>query len=228
MKEGGLIMRHNAQIMLFLVTVALASMSASGGGVQQRQLTASQLGPDPFFGAPESLGALVKQVPAAVVAEIVGTDELQFEEVAAPRTTKLSVRGYATYRAIIREVAFNKMEQGPPLAVGSEVVFRQHVGREGAAAFTARQIPVDFGDECLLFLWLQPHGWDILNWHLQFKRSLANPTVAEGLGQAGHKTFLSAQWLGSAVPFAMSADEVMPYWTSLVGEVKRLGNQPPQ
>lgn len=217
-------MRRFALIALIAGTATLVTVDAAITPMTRKtQSRVYQLGPDPLFAAPDSLAKLVKDAPAAVIAEIVGPGELKLEEVAVPHSTKLSVFGYATYRASIRDVVYNRLQgDAPPLSVGSEIEFTQHVGRESAEAFIAKQIPVDPGDECLLFLWHRPHGWGILAWPLQFRKSQTIQGAAEGLGQPGAMTFLGTEWLGGSVPFAFDAGVVMPDWEGLVREVRRL------
>jgi len=220
-------MRLFVLVSVIAATVAPVTVGASmSRGNQEKQFSIAQLGPDPFRVAPNSLETLVKDVPAAVIADIVGPGELKFEETIVPHATKPSVFGYATYRAIIRDVLFTRAQrEAPPLTVGSQVEFRQGVGRESAEAFLARQIPVAPGEQCLLFLWLGPQGWQILGWHLQFRNSRTVLGGAEGLGKPSAITFLGPKWLGSAVPSASRGGIVMLDWGSLVGEVRRLGKQ---
>lgn len=213
-----------------LIIVAVGTIAILGAGIgasQEKQFSISQLGPDPFPGAPESIGKLVNDVPAAVIAEIVGPGKLKFEEVAVPHSTKLSLRGYATYKVIIRDVIFNRLQQNaPPLAVGSVTELLQDVGRESAEAFSSGRIPVSPGDECLLFLWLRPHSWETLKWHVQFRKSHTIPTAAEVITKSSAIKSIGPKWLGGSVPYALDGDEVLPDWTGLVGEVRRLANQP--
>jgi hypothetical protein len=72
-------MRHAALILLFGLGSFVLDMSnysfAQTGG--DKELLVQQEGPDPLFGAPESLDQLIKRVPAAVVAEIVGPGDLR-------------------------------------------------------------------------------------------------------------------------------------------------------
>src|SRR5687767_2362008 len=85
-----------------LVTVGAGPLNLN----QERQTSVLQLGPDGFRVAPQTMGELVKAVPAAVIATIVGPGELKVEDAETPYSKKRTVRGYVTYQAIIREVAF--------------------------------------------------------------------------------------------------------------------------
>jgi len=193
----------------------------------QRELSIADLGPDPLYGAQPTLARLVASVPAVVIAEMGHPGELKFEEILAPGATRASVFGYATYQATIREILYNRRNKMvPALNVASIVEIRQRVGREGAREFVARQLPVSAGDECLLFLWFQPHGWEILNWELVFRKSRVIPTAAESLGRSGSTEFVTNEWLGKSIPYARIDDVVMPDWNSLVSEIRRLGTQP--
>jgi hypothetical protein len=208
-----------------LVTVGAGSLNLN----QERQTSVPQLGPDGFRVVPQTIEGLVKAVPAAVIATVVGPGELKLEEAETPYSKKRTVRGYATYKAIIREVAFNRAPEGaPPLLAGSTMELRQEVGRESAEAFLARRIPVSPDDECLLFLWLEPQGWSMLDWHVQFRKSKELPNAAEALRAGGLSamTVHGSQWLGSSIALATSGDIVMPDWNGLVAEVRRLGKAP--
>ena len=190
-----------------------------------QQPSLSQLGPNPFYGLPATLEALVKDAPAAIVAQIVGPGTLQLEEVSVPGFSRKRVEGYATYRVIIRDVVFHRQpESTPPLVVGSQREFRQPVGRESAEAFVANRIPVAAGDECLLFLWQGLRGWEILNWHVQFRRSRQLPSKAEMLVDTRALKF-RPEWFGGSVSAKVVDEVVRPDWDSLVGEVRRLGRR---
>lgn len=217
-----------ALVGLIAGTIALASIDAPlAQSPRESNVLDQRLGSDPLFAPPDSLGTLVKQAPAAVIGEVVEPGELKLEEVMVPRATSPSVFGYALYRVMIRDVVYNRLQvSAPPLVVGSEVELTQRVGREGAGRFMAKQIPLAAGDECLLFLWPRPHGWGILDWPLQFRKSQRIPGTAEGLGPPGAMAFLGTKWLGGTVPFALDGDLVHPEWEALVTEVRRLGKQP--
>ena len=88
-----------------------------------------------------------------------------------------------------------------------------------------KTIPVAAGDECLLFLWLQPHGWDILNWHVQFRQSRETPGIAEAIGAPELTRFVSPTWVGPSVKASFVGETTKPDWTGLVTEVRRLGAQ---
>ena len=220
----------NREIVLISLAASVSALVTFDAGPaqadQDKQLSLSQLGPNPFYGLPDTLEAVVNGVPAAIVAQIVGPGTLQLEEVSVPGFSRRRVEGYATYRVIIRNVVFHRQpESTPPLVVGSQREFRQRVGRESAEAFVANRIPVAADDECLLFLWLRPHGWEILNWHLQFRRSRELPSKAEML--ADSRAFkLRPEWFGGSVPATTAGEVVMPDWDGLVAEVRRLGRQP--
>lgn len=149
------------------------------------------------------------------------------EQRAATRIAEINryARGYATYRAIIRDVVFHRQPgNSPSLALGSQVEFTQSVGRDSAEAFVANRIPVVAGDECLLFLWPRPNGWGILNWHVQFRRSKELPRAAEMLGDP--RAFkLRPEWFGGSVPATVVGEVVMPDWDGLVSETRRLGRR---
>jgi hypothetical protein len=205
-----------------LVTVGAGPLNLN----QEPQTSVPQLGPDGFRVAPQSMEGLVKAVPAAVIATIVEPGELKLEDAETPYSKKRTVRGYVTYQAIIREVVFNRSPAGaPPLLAGSAFELRQEVGRESAEAFLARRIPVASGDECLLFLWLQPQGWSMLDWHVQFRKSKELPNAAEALRAGGLSAMAvyGSQWVGSSVALATAGDVAMPDWNGLVAEVRRLG-----
>lgn len=204
--------------------IVLVGGIQAGSGVEQKALSLQRLGPDPRIGPPLSLQSLVKETSAAVVAQIVKPGELKFEEVLVPHTTTSTVRGYAAYHVTIRDVVFNREgASAPPLTVGAQLELTQHVGRESAQAFAARQMPVTSGDECLLFLVLRGDEWEMLKWHLQFRKSRATPGVAEVLGQASELT--PGGWLGP-VPFIADRGVARPLWPNLVQEVRQLGKLP--
>jgi hypothetical protein len=205
--------------------VAGLSLSATRSAVAQaspnHEAMLQQLGPDPFVAPTESLVQLVRQAPAAVVADIVKRGELKLH----------SGSGFAAYRVVIRDVVYNKSQtSGPPLEVGSEVEFIQSVGREQARAFLANRIPVAPRDECLLFLWLQPGGrtWQILSWMVQFRKSRKVAGAADSLSPPGAGEWMDARWLGASLALSVIPDghQVRPEWAALVQEVRRLGAQP--
>ena len=186
--------------------------------------TCRSWGPEPFLAPPHSLDSLVKAVPAAVVAEIVGPGTLKFESVEVPYSAKRSVRGDVTYHVVVRDVLFNKDQSAPPLTAGAKMEFAQDVGRMNAEAFLAKQIPVAPGDECLLFLWRRGGGWAMLRWFVQFRKSREVQGAAEGIGEPSVTKFIDSAWLGS-VPFASTQNGAMPDWNRLVDEVRRLARQ---
>jgi len=224
MKGGEVMRRYIVSTIIGLTIVTATRVGAVVNPQQERKYTVADLGPDPFYGVPDSLEKLVARVPAVVIATIGEPGELKLEETKVPTSTRTTVMGYATYTVTIRDVLFNYAQNALPLTVGSTVVFRQLVGRENAEAFQARQIPVAAGDECLLFLWSGPHGWQILNWHTQFRRSHDVPSAAEGLGVP--REHLNPQWLGSSIAYTKSADVIIPDWVSLTLEVRRLSKLP--
>jgi hypothetical protein len=111
-----------------------------------------QLGPEPMFAPPESLERLVKGADAAVIAEISEPGELKLVAYTSPGGTPLGPLGFASYRVVMREVIYNRLQNAAPsLTPGSTIELTQLVGRSEAAAFLARRIPVAPGDQCLLF-----------------------------------------------------------------------------
>ena len=212
-----------------LVVCLVALVTAGAGPLdlsQDSQTRVRELGPDGFRVAPESMEALVKAVPAAVVATIVKPGELRVEDAETPYSKKRTVRGYATYQATIGEVVFNRAPAGaPPLLAGSNFELRQDVGRDSAEAFLAKRIPVAAGDECLIFLWLQPEGWTMLGWHVQFRKSRELPNAAEPLrvGELSAMKIHGPQWVGSSVALVTAGESLVPDWNGLLAEVRRLG-----
>lgn len=180
------------------------------------------LGPDPFFGAPESLATLVREAPSAVIAEITASGDLKTVEVMVPHATRRSVRGFATYTVRIRDVLYNRLEgKAAPLIVGSDIQLLLRVGRESAQRVVAKQIPVKPREECLLFLWHDQFGWSILTWPLQFRRSPTSPTEAELVVKSAEPNWFDASWLGASVPATMDGVVPKPNWARLVSEVRR-------
>jgi hypothetical protein len=223
-------MMRFALITLVVGTVVLVTSGANLAQMSQdKEVLLQQLGPNPLFGAPESLAQLVNQAHAAVVADIVAPGEIRLQAVANPYSKKPTKLGYATYRAVIRDIVYNRIQaSAPPLSVGSEVEFTQRVGREQAEAFLAKHIPVVPGDQCLLFLFLDrgATNWSMLVWPLQFRKSHKLPGTAETLGPSAAMTYLDAKWLGESVPVTLNGEAVLPNWDNLVTEVRRLALQP--
>jgi hypothetical protein len=187
-----------------------------------------QLGPDPMFAPPESLERLVKGADAAVIAEISEPGELKLVAYTSPGGTPLGPLGFASYRVVMREVIYNRLQNAAPsLTPGSTIELTQLVGRSKAAAFLARRIPVAPGDQCLLFLWYPPKSdaWSILQWPLQFRKSQRFQGAAEPVAPPEQVKWLDTMWLGAAVPATTDGSVAIPRWEPLVLEVKRLATQ---
>ena len=83
-------------------STAFASLDAVQDTAVANSSSPESLGPDPFLGPPESLAALVREAPSAVIAEITASGDLKTVEVMVPHATRRSVRGFATYTVRIR------------------------------------------------------------------------------------------------------------------------------
>jgi hypothetical protein len=187
-----------------------------------------QLGPEPMFAPPESLERLVKGAEAVVIAEIAEPGELKLVASTSPGGTPLGPLGFASYRVVMREVIYNRLQNAAPsLTPGSTIELTQLVGRSKAAAFLARRIPVAPGDQCLLFLWYPPKSdaWSILQWPLQFRKSQRFQGAAEPVAPPEQVKWLDTMWLGAAVPATTDGSVAIPRWEPLVLEVKRLATQ---
>lgn len=186
----------------------------------------SKLGDEPRYILPKDLGELVQTADAGVVARLSSLGELKFVSDVSPQGVTIAVDAFAEYRVAILDVLYNDLKSAaPPLRAGTEVTLSKKVGRTEAEAFYAKQAPVKAGDECLLFLWHRPgfKEWSVLQWPLQFRRSIPVPDGVEEVAPVPNgRTFLSAEWLGPAVPAVVSGNGRS--WSALVGEVRRLGS----
>ena len=188
----------------------------------------AKLGPDGFSGLPP-LETLVEGSDAAVVGRIVGTQGITLLEADNPYSQKKSLFGYAGYRVAIEEVLFARNPSGvASLSPGTEMDLGMEVGRESAIRFVTRQIPVRSGDTCILFLFARPHGWTLLDWNAQFRRT-AGPAAsasAEYLGNTRFAPAVTPQWLGPTVTVVDTDRGAAAGWESLLAEVRRLGARP--
>jgi len=211
-----------------LVGVGLLSIPFATTGQSRNKEILLQLGPEPLFVPPDNLSDLVKKAQAAVIAEDVKPGELTLEPVSSPGGTPLGSRGYANYQMLIRSVVYNRMVGvAPALEPTARVGVEQVVGRAAAEGFVSGRIPVSPDSQYLLFLWYRPGArtWSVLQWPLQFRKSIGPLGLAEPLAPPDQLTWLDSAWFGPAVPVATADGVPTPFWDALLSEVRRLGGQ---
>jgi hypothetical protein len=208
------------------IAAAILVVSIAAQTVED-QAKLSKLGPDGFFALPP-LTVLVEWSDAAIVGRIVAVDGLTLREVDNAHSTKKSVVGYAGYRLGIDEVLFTRNPTNTEsLIPDSDLDVGMEVGRDSAQKFVRRQLPVSLGDTCLVFLSARPHGWSILQWHTQFRRTTGPTPTAQNLGGDRFAAIAgSREWRGSSVIAAEAPRAPAPEWGSLIAEVRRLGALP--
>jgi hypothetical protein len=212
-----------------IATAVILSGAIARSQAPEDQAAISRLGPDGFAALPPTLEILVDGSDAAVVGRILGTGGITLREIDNPYSEKKSLFGYAGYRVAIDDVLFTRNPGGAAsLVSGTEIDLDQEVGREAARRFADRKTPVTAGDTCLLFLFARPHGWTILGWHAQFRRSVGPVALAENLGNASFAAAVTPRWLGASVRTLPAQSGVGVDWGSLLSEVRRLGARPPR
>jgi hypothetical protein len=188
----------------------------------------SKLRDEPTYIVPTDLAELVGTAEAAVIGRVVALGDVRLvPDLHKQQITKVElVDGFTAYRVSIVDVLYNRLKTGaPPLRSGVDVELTKKVGRQEAEAFLAMQTPVKPGDECLLFLWHRPGAaeWSVLQWPLQFRKSIPIPDGVESIAAlpSGRK-LLSTEWLGPSVPLVVSGKAHS--WSALVDRVRRVGS----
>lgn len=222
-----------AKVVVVIVTGlwTMGSFLAQAVNKQQEERTAAILRyleqqPDQSYIIPQDLEQLVGFAQAALVGRIIDFGDLVSLNDVGSRGKVIGTDVFASYRVSISEVLFNRKAEGPPLEAGATATITQNVDRRGVELFLSRKFPPLDGREYVLFLWLRPGGnsWSMLQWPLQFRRSVGVPNGAESAAPLPDGRFLlHREWLDPALPI-ISTDRgtYSPEWSALKDEVRRL------
>ena len=211
--------------------VALASQTQPPRPPSESTETAStvaKLRDEPSYILPSDLADLVRTAQAAVVGRVVSLGDFRMvPDLHKQQITGVAMAdGFTAYRVSIVDVLYNRLKSAaPPLRSGVDVELTKKVGRQEAEAFLAKQTPVKPGDECVLFLWHRPGAaeWSVLQWPLQFRKSIPIPDGVETIATLpSGQQLLSTEWLGPSVP--LLATGKAHSWSALVQRVRSIGS----